>query len=225
MARNLNALLISLFGISAAAGTMSAQVRDSSFAALQARGKTAMGVDQYTSTHKFDALEDGGRIELQRDTDDSAGVVQIRQHLREITLAFQSGDFSTPAFVHMQVVPGASVMAAKRDRITYTFSELPRGAEVRIVTTDPEALKAIHCFMAFQRQDHRAEGTDHGAAQHPEGMQHPKNHGGKQRGGEMQPMNHGAMQPGQDAQHPSHHGAMQCGQGTPHLEGGGHPEG
>jgi len=28
---------------------------DSSFAALQERGRVAMGVDQYTSTHHFDA--------------------------------------------------------------------------------------------------------------------------------------------------------------------------
>lgn len=202
MARNVNAVLIGLLGMSAAAGTLSAQVTDSSFTALQARGKAAMGVDQYTSTHRLDALADGGRIELQRDAADSAGVAQIRQHLREITAAFQSGDFATPAFVHMREVPGASVMAAMRDRITYTFSELPRGGEVRIVTTDPEALKAIHDFMAFQRQDHRAGGMDHGAVQQGEGRR--------------MPMNHGAMHPGQGTQHPRHHGAMQCGQGMRH---------
>src|SRR4051812_49278676 len=56
--------------------------QDSSFGAMQKRGKQAMGVDQYTSTHKFDALPDGGRIELQRNSDDSAGVATIRAHVR-----------------------------------------------------------------------------------------------------------------------------------------------
>ncbi|HKN66465.1 MAG TPA: hypothetical protein VJW73_09320, partial [Gemmatimonadaceae bacterium] len=56
---------------------------DSAFASMQERGKMAMGVDQYTSTHHFDALPDGGRIELQRDVDDSAGVARIRAHIRE----------------------------------------------------------------------------------------------------------------------------------------------
>ncbi|MBK5188218.1 MAG: hypothetical protein JJD97_08220, partial [Gemmatimonadaceae bacterium] len=70
---------------------------DSSFAALQERGKMAMGVDQTTSTHQFDALSDGGRIRLVRDVDDSIGVAQIRAHLRLIQHAFQAGDFSTPA--------------------------------------------------------------------------------------------------------------------------------
>jgi hypothetical protein len=147
--------------ICTAAARAAAAQHDSAFAALQERGRAAMGVDQYTSVHKFDALPDGGRIELQRDRDDSAGVAQIRRHLQAITAAFQSGDFSTPAFVHLREVPGTGVMAAKRERITYTFQPLPRGGEVRIVTSDPDAVKAIHAFMAFQRGDHHAGGVEH----------------------------------------------------------------
>ncbi|MBI4500988.1 MAG: hypothetical protein HY700_07485 [Gemmatimonadetes bacterium] len=157
---------------SAQAAGQSGQARgqsDSAFAAMQARGKTAMGVDQYTSRHQFDVLPDGGRIELQRDVDDPAGVAQIRRHLQRITKSFKAGDFTTPAFVHMQPVPGASVMAAKRGAITYTYHELPRGGEVRIVTHDPEALQAIEQFMAFQRQDHHAGGMDHGSTKHDAG--------------------------------------------------------
>lgn len=135
---------------------------DGDFAALQARGKTAMGVDQYTSTHRFDALPDGGRIELQRDVDDPAGVAEIRRHLREVAAAFARGDFGTPAFVHATgEVPGAAVMARKKGAITYTVRDLPRGGEVRITTRDPEALRAVAEFMAFQRSDHRAGGREH----------------------------------------------------------------
>src|SRR5688572_21274727 len=87
---------------------------DSAFAALQRRGHQAMGVDQYTSTHRFDALPDGGRIELQRDGDDPEGVATIRAHLRSIADAFARGDFATPRFVHGQTVPGTETMAARR---------------------------------------------------------------------------------------------------------------
>lgn len=139
---------------------------DSAFAQVQARGAAprAMGVDQYTSPHRFDALPDGGRIELQRATDDSAGVAQIRRHMREIATAFASGDFTTPAFVHAQQVPGTDVMAAKRGAISYEARDLPRGAEVRITTRDPEAVRAVHAFIAFQRGDHRSGGS--GTPQH-----------------------------------------------------------
>jgi hypothetical protein len=134
---------------------------DSAFRALQSRGAVQMGVDQYTSTHHFETLPDGGRIELQRDSVDSADVAQIRRHLQEITAAFERGDFRIPGLVHDQVVPGTAVMAARHDRIRYQFSELPRGGEVRIISSDPEAIAAIHDFLAFQRQDHRTDHAGH----------------------------------------------------------------
>ena len=134
--------------------------RDSSFARLQRRGKVAMGVDQYTSTHRFDALPDGGRIELQRNVADPAGVRAIRRHLRDIAKAFAAGEFDTPGFVHTRRVPGTQTMAARRSMIHYEVHDLPRGAELRMTTTDPEALEAIRAFMAFQRRDHRASGLD-----------------------------------------------------------------
>lgn len=147
---------------SLSASSLAAQARpagDTAFRSMQERGKMAMGVDQYTSTHKFDALPTGGRIELQRDTPDSAGVAQIRAHLRAIAAAFKSGDFSTPAFVHMKDVPGAKVMRERRARITYEVHDLPLGAELHLTTTDSAAVAAIREFMAFQRGEHHAGGS------------------------------------------------------------------
>ena len=129
---------------------------DTGFAAMQQRGRQAMGVDQYTSTHHFNPLPDGGVIQLVRDVDDTAGVATIRKHIRDIARAFASGDFSTPEFVHMQTVPGTKVMADRKTAISYTPHDVPRGAELRITTTDPEALKAVHEFLAFQRHEHHA---------------------------------------------------------------------
>ncbi|MGH3674304.1 MAG: hypothetical protein ACRDU5_00925 [Mycobacterium sp.] len=115
-----------------------------------------MGVDQYTSTHVFEPLQDGGRIELQRDVVDSAGAAQIRAHMRTIAAAFAAGDFRLPGFVHDREVPGTAVMAARPGSITYAVESLPRGAALRLHTSDPVVLEAIHAFLAFQRQDHRA---------------------------------------------------------------------
>ena len=89
-----------------------AMQEDSAFRAMQARGQAVMGVDQYTSVHRFDALRDGGRIVLQRDRDDSAGAVVIRAHLRSVARAFSAGDFSSPRAVHVDTVPGTAVMRA-----------------------------------------------------------------------------------------------------------------
>jgi hypothetical protein len=130
---------------------------DSSFAALQQRGETAMGVNQYTSQHVFESLPDGGRIVLQRQENDSIGEAAIRAHMRTIANAFSSGDFALPGFVHaMGEVPGTKVMEQLRREIRYTPRDLPGGAEVLISTRNPKAVAAIHEFLAFQRMDHRA---------------------------------------------------------------------
>lgn len=130
--------------------------RDTTFAATQERGAVAMGVDQYTSTHVFEPLPDGGRIELQRDSTDSAGAAQIRAHMDSIAVAFAAGDFSIPGFVHAQAVPGTVTMTAKRAVIAYSVELLPRGAAVRLRTADSAAARAIHEFLAFQRNEHHA---------------------------------------------------------------------
>lgn len=137
-----------------------AKAGDTAFAAMQERGRMAMGVDQYTSAHKFDLMSDGGRIQLQRDNDDSLGVAQIRAHMKLIQHAFQAGDFSTPEFVHAQEMPGTRVMSKKRAAITYSYADLPRGGEVRLISADPEAISAIHEFLKAQRNEHRAGGSD-----------------------------------------------------------------
>jgi hypothetical protein len=130
--------------------------QDSAFAGVQARGEVAMGVNQYTSRHIFEPLPDGGRIELQRDVDDSIGTARIQQHMQEIAVRFAAGDFRLPGFVHAHAVPGTALMAARRAAISYSVESLPRGAAVRVRSTDPAAVQAIHAFLAFQRHDHRA---------------------------------------------------------------------
>jgi len=52
---------------------------------MQSRGAHVMGVDQYTSAHVFEDLPDGGRVVLERDdAADTAAIVAIRGHMREI---------------------------------------------------------------------------------------------------------------------------------------------
>jgi len=129
---------------------------------MQARGDTVMGVNQYTSAHVFEDLPDGGRIVLDRDRDsDTVGIAQIREHMCGIAASFANGDFTKPFHVHAEVVPGTDIMAARRSRITYQALDRPRGAEVRIRTTDPAAVAAVHDFLAFQRHAHHAPGHEH----------------------------------------------------------------
>ena len=126
---------------------------------MQSRGAHVMGVDQYTSQHVFEDLPDGGRVVLDRaDASDTAAIGTIRAHMRDIETAFRAGDFSKPFQVHAQAVPGTAVMTARRAAISYQTVDRPQGGEVRIQSSDPVAVSAIHEFLAFQRDAHRAAG-------------------------------------------------------------------
>ena len=134
---------------------------DSAFREVQTRGAAVMGVNQNTSDHVFESLPDGGRVILERPSAaDTADIRTIRAHMHEIAAQFRRGDFRAPFLVHAQAVPGTAEMARRAAAITYAPLDRPRGAELRISTQDPAALKAIHEFLAFQRADHRAAGHE-----------------------------------------------------------------
>lgn len=154
-------LVLTLGGIAVDATAQSHEHRqkvgakDSTWRAMQGRGKIAMGVDQYVSSHRFDALPDGGQIELETDLPDSGAVQAIRQHFAVLVEAFRAGDFKTPLFVHDEEVPGSRVMSANRDRIRYEVIDLAKGGGLRIRTVDPRTIAAVHEFLAYQRREHR----------------------------------------------------------------------
>lgn len=123
---------------------------------MKARGAEAMGFDQDRTTHHFLLHADGATIDVSvKAPDDEENREAIRAHLPHIAQAFAAGDFAMPMFIHAQDVPGAADMARLRDRITYRYEDTPAGGRVRIVTTDPDALAALHAFMRFQITDHQ----------------------------------------------------------------------
>jgi hypothetical protein len=147
----------------AAHHAMAAPAGDSALRALNARGAGVMGVDQWTSQHVFQDLTNGGRIILERDPADAAGVRAIRAHLREVAADFARGDFSKPFATHgTGDIPGTAVLAARRAKVRYAMRPRPGGGEVRITTTDPAALKALRAFLKYQRDEHHAPATPGG---------------------------------------------------------------
>jgi len=125
-------------------------------AQMHERGNHAMGFDQDKTTHRFILYEDGGAIEVRvNNAGDTTNRDAIRSHLPHISKMFGSGDFSTPLVVHDTNVPGTKELAALKDRLQYTYVETPAGGRVDIVTTDREALDAVHKFLRYQIADHK----------------------------------------------------------------------
>jgi len=127
---------------------------------LVKHGDEAMGFPHDKTTHHFRLYSDGGNIEvIVNDSKDSQNMQAIRSHLTHIVMMFSNGEFSIPMFVHDQVPPGVLVMKEQRTKISYTFEELPTGGRVRIKTTNPDGLKAVHDFLRFQIEDHHTGDT------------------------------------------------------------------
>jgi hypothetical protein len=125
-------------------------------AGVDQRGDHAMGFSHENTKHHFKLMSDGGIIEVDANKKtDTATRDQIRQHLMHIASMFSSNNFELPMFIHDTVPPGVPMMKEKHGTISYSFIPTERGAMVRIVTHEPDALKAVHEFLAFQIKDHR----------------------------------------------------------------------
>jgi hypothetical protein len=124
-------------------------------AGMNERGDHAMGFSHAKTTHHFRLTRDGGVIEVSaNDVKDAESRDQIHMHLAHIAMLFKQGDFSKPMFTHGNVPPGVPVMTRLKAEIEYTVAETEHGGNVRITTTNAEALKAIHEFLRFQIKDH-----------------------------------------------------------------------
>jgi hypothetical protein len=127
-------------------------------AELKKRGTLAMGFDQDKTAHHFRTSATGGSIEVEvTDPADSGSRDQIRSHLKEIAADFAKGDFAKPFQTHAEVPPGVPSMERLKADIRYKYEETPRGGMVRISTSNSEALKAIHEFLAYQASEHHSE--------------------------------------------------------------------
>jgi len=123
---------------------------------MNQRGAQVMGFDQEKTTHHFYLYADGGAIDVAvNDASDKTNLDAIRAHLPHIAMMFSHGNFDAPMLVHDTNVPGTVEMAKLKDRITYKYAQTSKGGRVKIMTTDAEALKAVHAFLKFQITDHK----------------------------------------------------------------------
>jgi hypothetical protein len=67
---------------------------------------------------------------------------------------FSEGNFSIPHFVHDQTPPGVPTMKQLKDSIRYSAEPLSNGGRIKIETSSPEGIAAIHDFLRFQIKDH-----------------------------------------------------------------------
>ncbi len=123
---------------------------------MKERSDKGMGFSQDKTTHHFTLGADGGAIEVAvNEAADEASRAEIRGHLGHIAKMFEHGNFDIPIFVHGKMPDGVAVMQREKANIRYIYEETKSGGRVRIETSNPEALKAVHDFLRFQISEHQ----------------------------------------------------------------------
>ena len=167
MRRSAVAVILATFVSATTAAQHNPSSHDVHHAEVDARGARVMGFDQTRTIHHFRLYQDGGTIDVAaKDPADAGNRDAIRRHLPHIAMLFADGRFDAPMLVHATTVPGTDDMARLKAAVTYTYVETPGGGRVDIVTTHPDALAAVHRFLAFQIADHRT-GDDAAVGRRP----------------------------------------------------------
>ena len=124
-------------------------------AQVASRGARVMPFDLERTTHIFRPTGRGGVQTVVADNPrDLHQIALIRQHLRDEVQRFRAGDFSDPAFIHGDDMPGlAQLRAATRD-IEIRFAPVASGGRITYSTDDPELVRALHVWFDAQTMDH-----------------------------------------------------------------------
>jgi hypothetical protein len=142
--------LASVIGCGSSTGDRAADVA--------AHSREVMPFDLTRATHTFSPT-DTGLVEtvVTRSPVDTDQVALIRRHLAAEASAFQAGDFSDPAKIHGDDMPGLATLDTRADRLTVAYLDVAGGGRITYTSTDPAVIDALHDFGSVQASDHDHE--------------------------------------------------------------------
>lgn len=124
------------------------------------RGSKVMPFDQNLTTHRFVPNSSGGiQTVTVNDPSNSNQIKLIRSHLHEEAEKFQQGDFSSPAAIHGEEMPGLAELQSGADRVDVQYKELPDGGRLVYLSKDSKIVAALHEWFNAQNQDHNGHGN------------------------------------------------------------------
>ena len=155
------ALLISSVAVVVlfATAILPAQTRQGEVAA---RGAKVMPFDLEQTTHVFEKLDDGGLQKVVvKDAANKKQIVLIQSHLKEESERFRKGDFSDPAKIHGEDMPGLAQLKSGAAKIDIRYTSLPDGAQIRYTAKDAKLVTALHQWFSAQVSDHGHHASGH----------------------------------------------------------------
>ncbi|WAK00268.1 aspartate carbamoyltransferase [Methylobacter sp. YRD-M1] len=134
------------------------------------RGAHVMPFDLKQTQHIFSKTETGGVQQvLVRDPANTQQIELIRQHLTKISQAFSHGNFSGPAKIHGEAMPGlVELRAVKPGQLRVEYKELDNGAEITYTSEDQGVIASVHKWFDAQLADHGPDAIPG----HPHGDMH-----------------------------------------------------
>jgi len=132
---------------------------DTSFAQ---REQEVMPFDLEATLHTFQETPWGGRQRVTvKNSKDVRNTALIRSHLKEEEWRFAHGDFSDPAYLHGEDMPGLVTLqeAAASGALRVSYQELVNGAQLTFKAEDAAVIEALHAWFEAQVADHGAHAT------------------------------------------------------------------
>ena len=119
---------------------------------------SVMPFDMSETVHIFKMTEQGGiqRV-ISRDNDAVHQIMLIQQHLKHETEKFKRGDYSDPAKLHGQAMPGLKELQAEGADINISYADEPLGGRITFETKNLHLLTAIHRWFGAQLSEHGAD--------------------------------------------------------------------
>jgi hypothetical protein len=120
------------------------------------RGAQVMPFSLKRTLHIFAKTMQGGIQQVvAKDPSDARQIELIREHLSKISKEFAHGNFSAPASIHGNDMPGlAELEKAKPGQLRIEYKVLPDGAQIAYSSASPELVDAIHRWFDAQLADH-----------------------------------------------------------------------
>lgn len=144
-----NALVLLLLITAGSAGAVTKQEH------VHQMAHHVMPFDISRSVHIFKMTEFGGvESVIVRDENASDQIRLIQQHLQHEAERFQKGDYSDPAKLHGENMPGLKELQGGASQIQVSYEALSNGAEITFKTADLRLLTALHRWFGAQLSEH-----------------------------------------------------------------------
>jgi hypothetical protein len=131
----------------------------SSKSTIEERSEQVMPFDMNQAMHVFTPTKTGGVQAVVVHNANEQQISLVRQHLQQQAVAFAKGDFSNPAYVHGNDMPGLNELERDYSHMTVAYANTTLGAKIVYTSADPKVVAAIHEWFRAQVHDHGSHAT------------------------------------------------------------------